>query len=136
MKRPKLALWSGLLLTLTGIASYFALFSRWPVTRDIPWTAFVFFLIAIPLLISGVRRAQRKLMPSILAGITAVIILVFSIGIFAGSRLPQSSEAPAVGKRAPDFTLPDVNHHNISLTTFLAEPSTKQVLLIFYRGYW
>ena len=40
------------------------------------------------------------------------------------------------GAEAPDFTLPDVEHHSVSLASLITEPSTKQVLLIFYRGYW
>ncbi len=127
---------SALLLTLIGIFSYLFFFSRWTVTRNVPWTAFVIFLLAIPLLISGVRGARRKILSSIVAGITALLMLGFSIGIFAGSRLPASDQAPAIGARAPEFTLPDANHRGVSLSALLAEPSTKQVLLVFYRGYW
>src|SRR5213075_1783631 len=105
----------GLLLALVGIVSYLFLFDRWPVTRDVPWTAFLCFVIALVLMISGLRRAPRKLWPSVVTVIGVALMAFFTAGVTVLSRLPASHGAPAVGAKAPDFTLPDTNHKNVSL---------------------
>ena len=38
-----------------------------------------------------------------------------------------------VGQSAPDFTLEDVDGKNISLSDYRGK---KNVVLVFYRGYW
>jgi hypothetical protein len=124
----------GLLLALAGIVSYLFLFDRWPVTRDVPWTAFLCFVLALVLMISGLRRAPRKLWPSVVTVIGVALMAFFTVGVTVLSRLPASAGAPAVGAKAPDFTLPDTKHQNVSLAQMTA--SGQNVLLIFYRGYW
>lgn len=55
------------------------------------------------------------------------------------AALPASPEAPAVGAKAPDFTLPDVNANPVTLSKLLAPRGSAKgpwVLLVFYRGYW
>lgn len=125
----------GLLLALLGIVSYLFLFDRWPITRDVPWTAFLCFVIALVLMISGLRRAPRKLWPSVVTVIGVALMAFFTVGVTVLSRqLPSSTGAPAIGAMAPDFTLPDTNHKNVSLAQMTT--SGQSVLLIFYRGYW
>lgn len=56
-----------------------------------------------------------------------------------GTPLPPSPRAPAVGARAPEFTLPDTNGQPVTLSKLLApegSPKGSWVLLVFYRGYW
>lgn len=123
----------GLLLVLVGIVSYMFVFDRWPITRDVPWTAFLCFAIALVLMVSGLRRAPRKVGPSIVTVIGVALIGLFTFGMYALTKLPGSSSAPAIGAKAPDFTLPDTNHKNVTLSQLTTSGS---VLLVFYRGYW
>lgn len=55
-------------------------------------------------------------------------------------QLPESSGAPKVGDKAPDFTLPDAEGRPVQLSGLLAPAKEgapgSWVLLIFYRGYW
>jgi len=127
MRRFNAPLWSGLLLTLIAIFSYIYLFTRWPITRDVPWTAFVLFALALVLLVAGFRRAQRKIAPSIVTAISIALMVLFTVGVTIGTRTPPSSGAPAVGQKAPQFP---------ALAQALATPGTNGVLLVFYRGYW
>lgn len=55
------------------------------------------------------------------------------------AALPASPKAPAVGAKAPDFTLPDANASPVTLSKLLAPRESAKgswVLLVFYRGYW
>src|SRR4029453_8191652 len=67
----------------------------------------------------------------------------FAMSVFVHARhLPASAQAPWVGERAPDFTLPDENGTLISLAALLSPrpvsgaPASKGVLLVFsmYAG--
>jgi ribose/xylose/arabinose/galactoside ABC-type transport system permease subunit len=129
-------LWSGLALSIVAFLSYFFLFARFPLTRDVPWASLILFAIAVALLIGGVARARRKVLPSIVALAGIGIAVFFCLAVFVGTRLPPSPRAPAVGKKAPDFVLPDTNHHPVALAQLLGAPGTRAVALIFYRGYW
>lgn len=148
MKKFNWPLWAGFLLTLFAFLSYPFLFIEWPITRDFPWLNLLLFAIALVLLFIGVRRAftpERRLISKIVAPILAtvsVLVLAFFIFIaFIQSRwLPTSLAAPAVGQKAPEFTLTDTNGQPVTLASLLSQPINnkppKGVLLIFYRGYW
>ncbi|HJW92386.1 MAG TPA: hypothetical protein VJ901_02095 [Thermoanaerobaculia bacterium] len=124
----------GLFLVLLGIVTYAALFVRWPVTRDVPWTAFALFVIALVLMIGGLRNAPRKVWPSIVTAIGVALMAFFTVGVTVFTlNLPASQGSPAIGAKAPDFTLPDTNHKSVTLSQLTA---SSNVLLIFYRGYW
>lgn len=136
-RRFNTPLWSGLILALVGIFSYVFVFVRWPITRDVPWVSFLIFLLALVLMVMGFRRAERKIMPSIVLALGIGLMAFFTIGVMVFTKqLPQSQSAPAVGQKAPGFTLPDTNHQNVALAQLLTAPGAKGVLLIFYRGYW
>jgi hypothetical protein len=148
MKKFNWPLWAGFLLTLFAFLSYPFLFIEWPITRDFPWLNLLLFAIALVLLFIGVRRAftpERRLISKIVAPILAIVsVLVLAFFIFIAliqSRwLPASQAAPAVGQKAPEFTLTDTNGQPVTLASLLSQPINhkppKGVLLIFYRGYW
>lgn len=148
MKNFSWQIWAGFLLTVFAFLGYPFIFINWPVTRDFPWASLLLFALAAALLFVGVRRAfkpERRLISRIvapvLAALSALILALFVFVAFIQSRwLPASQAAPAVGQKAPDFTLTDTNNRQVSLTDLLsqriANKPPKAVLLIFYRGYW
>ena len=114
MRRWNWPLWTGFILSIIAFFSYLGFFYRFPITRDIPWVNMLLFVIAIALLVMGVQRAQRKLIPAIVAAVGTLVAVLF---------------------KAPDFTLPDSNRHSVSLSQVLST-TPRGALLIFYRGYW
>ena len=129
------ALWTGLILAAVAFASYFLFFARFPVTRDVPWANFLLFVIAVALLVTGWRRAPRKILPSIVAALGIIVIGAFTFLVTAGTKnLPLSDRAPAVGEKAPAFALSDTANRTVSLGDVLN--GSNGVLLVFYRGYW
>jgi hypothetical protein len=131
-------LWSGFALSVAAFISYFVFFARFPITRDMPWVNLVLFAISIALLVIGLRRATGRRIGAWIAAVFGVLLCVlFCWDIFIGAKwLPASSHAPAIGSKAPDFVLLDIDRKPVALSRLLAEPATKGVLLIFYRGYW
>ena len=148
MKKFNWQIWAGFLLTLFAFFSYPFIFIEWPITRDFPWLNLLLFALALGLLFIGVRRAfgpGRRLISKIGAPILATLsVLILALFIFVAfiesRRLPASQAAPAVGQKAPDFTLVDTNNKAVTLAELLSQPINnkppKGVLLIFYRGYW
>ena len=71
---------------------------------------------------------------AILAAIAFFLFGFFSYEIFYVLRqVPRSAQAPEVGERARNFSLPDQNGTQIALGDLL---SPNGVVLIFYRGHW
>ncbi len=135
MKRFNWRLWGGLLLAIAAFLSYYMVFSQFPITRDVPWLSFLLLLVAAVLLVSGWRRAPRKILATIVAVLGFLVIGAFTylVTVFSGN-MPQSVRAPAVGQQAPAFTLPDTKNRPVALADLLN--GSNGVLLVFYRGYW
>ncbi len=143
-------LWTGFVLSLVALPSYFLFFAKFPITRDVPWANFLMFAIGGALLVEGLRRAYRmpgeyrgKIAGPILAVLSFAVLAFFSAVVFFITRqLPPSSRAPHVGASAASFELPDTHGRLVTLTSLLTTPLNpssgppKGVLLIFYRGYW
>jgi uncharacterized membrane protein len=138
-------LWSGLALSAAAFVSYFLVFSAYPITRDFPWATLLLFAIALILLFIGVRRAfaaeprskARRVIASIVTFLGAAIFVFFCFAVFVATKMiPKSAQAIAVGARAPEFTLPDINNRSVALSELIGAPGTKGVVLIFYRGFW
>ena len=131
-------LWTGFVLSVAAFVSYFVFFIRFPITRDMPWASLILFAIAIGLLLSGIRHATgRKIVAWIVTTLGVAICAFFCFAMFIGAKLlPASASAPAIGTKAPGFVLLDTNRRPVALAQLLAEPATKGVILIFYRGYW
>ncbi|MCL6565857.1 MAG: redoxin domain-containing protein [Acidobacteriia bacterium] len=71
-------------------------------------------------------------------GMAVTVLLGVLVAVAAAQQLPPSTNAPRVGDKAPDFTLPDTNGHLVKLSDLLktADGKGQWVLLVFYRGYW
>ena len=128
-------LWGGLLLSVAAFISYFAFFYRYPVTRDVPWVNILLFLAALFLLITGFRRATRKIAAGVVVALGLVVAVAFGLSVTVASKVPSSPAAPHVGQQVPDFKLLDSTRREVSLAQLLAS-SPRGVLLVFYRGYW
>jgi cytochrome oxidase Cu insertion factor (SCO1/SenC/PrrC family) len=136
MNRVNWRLTFGFLLCLAAFFSYIYFFSRFPITRDVPWVSLILIAVAVVLLISGARAAQRKVAAWIVAGLGFAIAAFFCFGTLVVTRwLPPASAAVQIGQHAPDFTLSDANGKQVALAA-LEAAAPKAVLLIFYRGYW
>ncbi len=69
------------------------------------------------------------------------LLLLAFLGAFDGKHGPADGRdlPPAdlarvkVADSAPDFTLPDIDGHDVTLSQFRGK---KRVVLVFYRGYW
>lgn len=146
-------IWAGFLLAVAAVLSYIALFARFPVTRNVPWTSWVMFAAAAWLLWVGVRLAFRspvvyrgKIMGPILAVLSLGVVVFFEYAtLYASRQVPASLGAPTVGAKAPEFMLADTSGKMVALSTLLSESmpvrqgsgaKPRGVLLIFYRGYW
>jgi hypothetical protein len=138
---------TGFLVCLIAFVSYFALFARFPVTRDVPWASWLLFAAGLALLAAGISRAFRaperyrgRVLGPILGVLSLAVLGFFLFATTVASRqLPQSADAPRVGQTAPGFSLPDAQGRPVQLARLL-EPQTggaaPWVLLVFYRGYW
>jgi hypothetical protein len=113
-----------------------------PITRDFPWANLLLFGIGGALMILGLFRAfgrpqlyRGKIFASIFTAIALFLFAFFSYEIFYVLRqVPLSAQAPRVGEKAPEFTLPDQTEKPVALGDLLS--SSKAVALIFYRGFW
>jgi zinc transporter ZupT len=49
--------WAGFLLSVLAFVSYFIVFARFPITRNVPWVNFLLFGAAGLLFLTGLKRA-------------------------------------------------------------------------------
>src|SRR4051794_25052123 len=107
-RRVNWPLWSGLALSVIAVAGYILFFVRFPITRDVPWVSYLLLVVALGMLVAGVRRAPgRKIGALIVATIGVALAVLFTVSVTVGTRLPVLGNPPAVGAKAPDFTLLD-----------------------------
>jgi hypothetical protein len=133
-------LWVGFIVAVGGLFSY-EFFVQFPITRDFPWATLLLFGIGAVLLLVGLFRAfgrpqlyRGKVFGSILTAMALLLLAFFSYEIFyVLKQVPLSAQAPRLGEKAPDFSLPDQDGKQIALADLL---SPNGAVLIFYRGHW
>ena len=134
-------IWVGFVVAVGGLFSY-DFFAQFPITRDFSWANLLLFGIGGAFLIVGLFRAfgrpqlyRGKIFRSLFTAITLFLFVFFSYEIFYVLRqVPLSSQAPRIGEKAPEFTLPRSEWKPITLGDLLS--GSKAVVLIFYRGLW
>lgn len=134
------------MITILGFASNFLYWLS--ISQSIiPWINVVVPLIGLVVLVLGLIRfwpganLWRKAL-GVFLGLLSAAVLAVSVWAFVDARnIPGAADAPQVGQKVPDFTLPDSTGQNVSLAQLLSDPLAnsarpKAVLLVFYRGYW
>ena len=140
-------LWVGFALVLVAPFGYFSLLEK---TRAALWISVVLIVVAIALLVAGLRRAfaesesyRGKIAGPILATLALAVVGAFGWATHAmHNAYAAAPNAPRVGDRAPDFALIDGSGRKVTMAELLAAPlpsgetKTRGVMLVFYRGYW
>ncbi|MGH9778307.1 MAG: hypothetical protein ACRD5I_07845 [Candidatus Acidiferrales bacterium] len=139
----------GFVIVVAAFLSYFFVFAYFPVTRDVPWLNLLLMAAGLIVVGAGARRAFAqhgrwfgKVSASLLSALSVLILGLFVLYNFSFSaQLPESSGAPKVGEKAPEFALPDQDGREVKLSDLVAalgnEPGqNRYLLLVFYRGYW
>jgi hypothetical protein len=143
-------LWAGFACSLIALFGFFLLFE---ITRLASWIALLLCVVAVVLLIGGLRRARSapesyrgRIAGPILTILSLLFIGLFGAGIYMMKQAyPVANNAPRVGQKAPEFALTASNGTPVRLAELLSTPNTggpgatgapRGVLLVFYRGYW
>lgn len=133
-------LWVGFIVAVGGLFSY-QFFVQFPSTRDFPWATLLIFAVGAVLLLVGLFRAfgrpqlyRGKIFGSIFVTISLLLFAFFCyVTFYVLRQVPLSAQAPRVGEKAPEFSLPDQNGKQVALSDLL---SPNGAVLIFYRGHW
>jgi len=156
-RRRNFAPWWGLLFAIGAISCNAAFFVSPPFQGALPWLSLLFGFLSLVYLVIGLKRAfgqpqfYRGKVLSVVLTVVSILPVALTAFVFVHARkLPDSTAAPQVGQRVPDFTLSDTSGKPVSLDQLFAassgsfsvsssgtqSPAPKAVLLIFYRGYW
>ena len=148
--RRNLDAWWGLLLALAAMLCNVVFFVNPPVQRTIPWLSLLLAVSALIFLARGIKRVfgrpriyRGRILSAIVAAPSLLLVSLVLITFFHARAMPTSAAAPRVGQRALDFTLTDTRGQPVSFDQLFApaaddpqHTAPKEVLLIFYRGYW
>lgn len=130
---------TGPLVALFGFISYYALFAKWPITRDLPWVNLPLVWGGAALTLWGVKRAVARGGALRLAGAAlGTLLALASAGVLTWYVFSLSYQMPAVtAKSDAGATLPALTltaHDGTAVS--LAEASQGTLVLAFYRGAW
>ena len=139
-RRFNLLVWLGPAVVSAGAVSYFLVFARFPALRDFPWLNMPIVLAGVLLSVVGVWRAFAQ--PTLYRGkVLGSIGLLFSTGLGAlfcayifliSYWLPEPTVASLTLNDIPEITLPDQDGQPVSLADYRG----RNVLVVFYRGFW
>jgi hypothetical protein len=146
-RRSNLAPWWGLLFALGAIGCNVVLFLGSTAQAAMPVLSLVFAIVATIFLAIGLKRAfgrpqiyRGKVLTVVLTVVALFPVALTAFAFVAARKLPNTTAAPQVGQKVPDFSLADTSGKLVSLDHLLSASSgtqaPKAVLLIFYRGYW
>jgi len=146
-RRSNLAPWWGLLFALGAIGCNVVLFVGSPAQSAMPLLSLAFAIVATIVLAIGLKRAfgkppiyRSKVLTVVLTVVALLPVALTAFAFVVSRKLPNTTAAPQVGQKAPDFTLADTSGKLVTLDQLLSASSgtqaPKAVLLIFYRGYW
>jgi hypothetical protein len=132
----------GLVLGVIGVVGYFALVISenpaftWLIRTPVINVALVvagLMLSAFGVIIAFSPGGRGRILAPLL-GVVNLAVSVFLLShIFVDSyRLPPAARAPAVGTAAPDFELMDDRGTMLRLSSLRG----RNVVLLFYRGFW
>ncbi len=131
-RRHGLSVWLGPLVGVAGLVSYFTVFARFPVLRDVPWLNLPLVLIGVALSVHALRRRRsiRSFAGLAVSALSATLLAGYVWGL--SSQLPATDGVVAVGAPAPSFALPDHQDRVVRLEDFAGH----DLVLVFYRGFW
>jgi hypothetical protein len=143
-------LWAGLASSLLALPLYVVSVVILALDRNVFWLSVALFVVAAVFLVGGLQRAFRqpesyrgKVAGPIVTVLSLAVLGLFSFASYqVRKHLPAAENAPRLGQKAPDFTLPDSGGSAVSLAQLLTTPLAggarypKGVLVVFYRGYW
>ena len=137
----------GFLLAVAAVLCNVGFFISLPGQPAIVWVSVVLAAVALFFIVWGLVRtfgrsgiSGGRILSSLVATVALVLVGLALFSFYSARAIPATEGAPAVGQKAPDFTLVDTAGQRVSLSQLLAAPAgsgpTKAVLLVFYRGYW
>src|SRR5882724_5046338 len=120
--------WIALLLALAALLSNVAFFIGLPGQRALPWLSVALAIAALVCAAVGIMRAFRqpqiyggKVSSSILGVVSLLICGLVAVASVTSRALPVATNAPQVGQKVPDFTLPDTSGNKVSLGQLLGK---------------
>ena len=125
--------WLGPVLAFVGVASYFALFLNWAITRDVPWVNLILLALALAASIAGLVRSRRRVLAAAGLMVTLAFAGFFLVYTYVLSYdIPSAELALDVGAPVPALVLRDDRGQDVELAAL----SREKLVLVFYRGHW
>jgi hypothetical protein len=130
--------WIGPLVVFAGAVSYFLVFVRWPQLRDFPWVNLPLVLVGLAASVAAFRRRRKGVRLSASLAWFGLCLSTLLAGLFCfyvfylSSTLPVPTTTTVAMQHAPSFALADQDGEVVRLE----ELRGKNVVLVFFRGFW